>query len=447
MKPLKQSVAVIGSGPSSYIAAKRLIQFGYRPIIFIIPEDEYLLEKNKVSVGLQIRKNLPETSLFNQSHRFLPGIQQNGTNITETFAIGGLANMWGGVCYPDSREEMSKIGITNQQYLKFTEYLAGELQISNLNSRIWNEFVSPSKNSLTWGVPSLAKKEHNIAWNPRNEWEKLVEIGAEIVQGYVENCRENPVGVAIEYRGSSGNLSERNFDYVIAAMGPFGNAKLLLRINQNIKKLEIKDSAVEYRMVLTKRFKKTFTDEFPELCMKVNKYIDAPEEQVQVYTQFYPLTSKKLSFVSPWYLRCLIAPLWYFARYFTEIALVMYSQDCSDSIEFSMSKGGEFFSSRIPASSNKKIARKVFRKSLKSINRVYLPIKLLGAPGTSVHSGAFIESAPEIDLHAGIGAEINKIQFVGAASLSRVPVGPITFSALMQTLLSVERIIEAKSHL
>ncbi len=443
MKPWTQSVAIIGSGPSSFIAAKRLIQFGYKPTIFIIPEDESLLKNRKGSTGIQIRKNLPESPLFDQSHRFMPEIQQKNTNITETFATGGLGNMWGGVCFPDSREEMSKLGITHLQYLDFTEYLVSELQISNFDSPIWKEFATPSKNSLMLGVPSLAKKEDNTAWNPRDEWDKLVELGAEIVWGFVENCKESLLNVRVEYRDACEHFTVKDFDYVIAAMGPFGNARLFLKLNPSIKKIEIKDSAVEYRIVLTKKFKKNFTDEFPEQCMKVNAHMDDSIEPVQVYTQFYQLTNKKLSFVSPWYFRLLVAPFWNLVRHFTEIALVMYSQDCSASIDFSLSEEGQYSSSSVPANLDKKIARKLFRKSLRSINRIYLPIKLLGAPGTSVHSGAFIKSTPTIAHLDGMGSVASKIQFVGASNLSRVPVGPITFSALMQTMFTVDRIIEA----
>jgi hypothetical protein len=443
VKSWTKSVAIIGSGPSSFIAAKRLIQFGYKPTIFIIPEDESLLKNRKGSIGIQIRKDLPGSRLFDQSHRFMPEIQQESTNITETFATGGLGNIWGGVCFPDSREEMSKLGITHQQYLDYTEYLVSELQINNFDSPIWKEFTTPSKNSLMLDIPSLAKKEDNTAWNPRDEWDKLVELGAEIVWGFVENCKESPLNVRVEYRDACERLTLRDFDYVIAAMGPFGNARLLLKLNPIMKKIEIKDSAVEYRIVLTRKFKKTFTDEFPERCMKLNAYIDDGIESIQVYAQFYQLTNKKLSFVSPWYFRFLVAPFWNLVRHFAEIALVMYSQDCSDSINFSISEEGQLSSSRVPANSDKKIARKLFRKSLSRVNRIYLPIKLLGAPGTSVHSGAFVKSTPTITDLGGMVTGASKIQFVGASSLSRVPVGPITFSALMQTLFTVDRIIEA----
>ena len=443
MIPGTQSVSIIGSGPSSFIAAKRLIQFGYKPTIFVIPEDESLLKNRGRSIGIRIRKNLPESRLFDRSHRFMPKIQQKSTNITETFATGGLGNMWGGVCFPDSREEMSKLGITHQQYLDFTEYLVSELQISNFDSQIWQEFATPSKDSLVLGVPSLAKNEDSIAWNPRDKWDKLVELGAEIVWGFVENCKESSLNVTVEYKDACERLTVRDFDYVIAAMGPFGNARLFLKLNPIMKKIEIKDSAVEYRLVLTRKFKRTFTDEFPERCMKFNTYMDDSIEPVQVYTQFYQLTNKKLSFLSPWYFRFLVAPFWNLVRHFTEIALVMYSQDCSDSIDFSLSEEGEFSSSRVPAKSDKKIARELFRKSLRSVNRIYLPIKLLGAPGTSVHSGAFIKSTPTFADLDGMGSVESKIHFAGASSLPRVPVGPITFSALMQTLFSVDRIIEA----
>jgi hypothetical protein len=428
-------IAILGSGPTAYIAAKKFLDSGVTPTVFMIRENSDSCEKDPDIYQFPHNLSRPDKREFFRKKMDFPGVQALNASIAETKLIGGLGNFWGGVCFPVSYEELSRIGISRSQYDEYSHELIRTLNISSIENHLWREFESPSNSEYIYDKPILAMGTLNSAWNPRFLWNELVQRGAKIVWGYVEECVESEKAVAIFYRSNNDTIKNLEFEYVFSALGPFGNAKLILKHSPHLEKVMISDSAVEYRLVLTKFSRKSFDINFPVGCLRINGAWRTKMPENNLYIQFYELTNELLQFITPLYLRMLVTPFWLVLRYFTEIAVMLYPEESSDSIKLSLRTDGSFEFSSEEKKGQKNTTNPKFRRYMWKVGRISLPIKIRQEPGSSVHSGAIFSRNTKL-------IPSKRIQYLGSSSLARIPAGPITFASLLQCMFAVDTVLK-----
>jgi hypothetical protein len=349
--------------------------------------------------------------------------------------LGDWVIFGGGVGFPESYEELSRIGISRSQYDEYSHELIRTLNISSIDNHLWREFESPSNSDYIYDKPVLAMGMLNSAWNPRFLWNELQQRGVKIVWGYVEECVESEKSVIIFYRSNNGAIENLEFEYVFSALGPFGNAKLILKHAPDLEKIIISDSAVEYRLVLTKFSRKSFNVNFPVGCLRINGAGRTKMPEDNLYIQFYELTNQLLQFITPLFLRILVTPFWLVLRYFTEIAVMLYPQESSDSIKLSLGTDGSFVFSPEERKGQKKTSNPTFRRYMWKVGRICLPVKVRQGPGSSVHSGAIFSRNTKLMLS-------KRIQYLGSSNLARIPAGPITFASLLQCMFAVDQVLK-----
>jgi hypothetical protein len=100
MFPNPPRFAILGSGPTAYIAAKKFLDSGVTPTVFMIRENSDSCEKDPNIYQFPHNLSHPDKKEFFRKKVDFPGVLALNTSIAETKLIGGLGNFWGGGRFP-----------------------------------------------------------------------------------------------------------------------------------------------------------------------------------------------------------------------------------------------------------------------------------------------------------------------------------------------------------
>lgn len=435
----KINIAVIGAGPTALISVLELQKLGFDVTIIAPPEKNYKRNYQISNLTKIVKKDrISKDFIYSKFSKNLE-VKQSRTNFLETPAMGGLSNIWGGICFPQSKKEDKLTYITSQERKQITSYLIKFLNITNTNSQLWKFFEhSHSSKRIIKDLPSVAVLEGNV-WNAAPLFKKIDKL--KIIFGEAINIKpyNNQLKITILKRNK---LHYKVFDRVFVACGPIGDAKLILNSIPDNSQLEIKDSSTEYHLLFRfSKSKKLATLMVPSECA----VFLGDQNQIQAYAQIYPISQQLAESIIFWRSN-------FFTKYFCKIinkffvaAIVFYPEIISKS--FIVKKTIKGFETYTEKESHKvKQKRKLGKLRQKSFRELgYRPthVKMRNKPGSGLHSGAFLFNGIfNYGRCPGAGIEFNNVHFLGASTLPSIPAGPITFVALINCIYTVRRVVK-----
>ncbi len=428
-----KSVLIIGAGPSAYISAKTCLDKGLE-VTVVNPDMRSWQNKNdsKLKEKIILKHRFDQKPLY--LHPLKIGkINSRTVDIFETFIVGGLSEIWGGVFFPPTSTE---IGLEHLELIKFNEALnfIEEHIDFDKNNEIYKKLRStedlPRKLE---GQPVIAHSQSypDLNWTAANLFHGKEFSSMKFIDGLVLSIKqdvENTVEVKIVNR--SDEIQVVTFNKVILAAGVFGSARILLSSLPSLNSMEIFDSTVSYGLGLnlTRKPSKKFKDLMsPEFIMIEFTKSNQPKFFIQVYT----ISKEMIKSLKYQIFHNLLIKV--ISMFGLNLRLVMVFQPSKKSKSILMkSENGRLHAKSIRAKQWDKFL--FYKKMQIFFNLKLIPIVpfMSAKAGAGVHSGAYIP--PNYSLHDGViptdWAKWPDVHVVGSASLPSVPTGPIMFAAM-----------------
>ena len=262
----KENIAVIGAGPLALVTVLELQKYTKR-ITLIYPSQSCLKVSKKPQLSFKMIQKDRSTKKFAYSKFDGPlKVSQKDTNFLETSALGGLSNLWGGVCFPQIKKENSLKYINSKEKSEIESYLLKLLNISNSKSQLWQYFtLDKVLQKVISGPPSIARSKKGT-WNAINKLQRLK--GIKIVEGEAISIKKMmpKIGIEVLIQNQSHIMI---FDRVFVACGPIGDAKLVLNSIPQKSKVEIQDSKTEYQLLFKRCKNYQYKKYVRGVCMQI----------------------------------------------------------------------------------------------------------------------------------------------------------------------------------
>lgn len=435
----KENIAVIGAGPLALVTVLELQKYTNR-ITLIYPPQNCRKESKKLCLTFKIIQKDRSTKRFAYS-KFDASLKvsQKNTNFLETSALGGLSNLWGGVCFPQIKKESSLKYIDSKEKLEIESYLVKLLNISNSKSQLWQYFTldKPPQKILS-GLPSIARSKKGT-WSAINQLQKLK--GIKVVEGEVMSIKKMVPKMGIEILIKNHN-DIMMFDRIFVACGPIGDAKIVLNSLPKRSRIEIQDSRTEYQLLLKRykdhQYKKLMIPSKCTYFMKQNGF-------VRSYVQIYPLSQQLIESLPLIRINRITKKLIKFLSRFLHAAIIFYpTHQSKPFIVEQTRKGFKSYTEKKPW--RRKVIKAKESMSNKDFNSIgYKPIftRIKNKPGSGVHSGSFLfKNNFDYGRIPGNKRDFPNLHFVGSSTLPSIPTGPVTLSALTNGIYIVRKVFK-----
>ena len=483
-------IAVIGSGPSGWIATKKLVESGHEVSVFDPALDISLMK----SLGIiENKKLIAGKELHGSDYPYRPFPQ--GPTLTEvrvkalnSFAEGGLSLVWGATMLPYSESDVKNWPISfsdlddGYRYVsrnvplssredslskKYTLYSSqAQLVPSSRIARIVDQFAAQNDNELLIGYSRLAVKvsdgksdgctycgkcltgcPSDFIWHaPRIDTSKV----RNHIRNRVLSIQEDLEGITIKSVNAMGQLeNSEHFERVILGAGPIETFRILATSRIVSNKAIMRDSNTFFLPVyLSRKFKlppeKTFT--LSQAFVRIEPR-NLPAAQLQLY-EFSPDLVQRAKKILPMGNLIPDAILNLVLRRMV-VAIGYLDSESSTSMEISLMDNQNVYieSKKINLwKLRKRVAPyvKTFRKKTRKIG--IHPISLLtkfSSPGEGVHFGSWLPMGNDADL-LGRPEGHKSIHVIDSSVLPSIPAGAMTFTVMANSSRIVDEIIAGK---
>ena len=434
----REKVAIIGSGPSALVCISELKNKVSEITVFSPTGYSSADTGDEGQSFTLVRKDRFEKKEVYSKFLHSLQIKQDGTNFIESHTIGGLSEIWGGICLPQHYSERARELCPESEYIEILKDICNELSITGSTGEVWEFFTTnaTSRNSIL-GKPPIALKNSEI-WSSREKINQLHANGLELISSEVLKIEVKGENNVVTFH-QDGAIAVREFDRIFVACGPIGDAKLILNSFPQIRKIEIADSATEYKVLFkfnfTTKFKKKMRPDFVGAIL-------GSDNKIETYLQIYPISRQLLRSLPFEKMQFVIRPFFILVSKFISIGMIFRGSSNSNSFVIAKTEDGFISMPTKNLTKNKRVNRKISTLILK-FGYLNTPFKIMNKPGTGIHSGAFI---PSLNFNYGrlaeLGIDAQKIHFVGASSLLVLPTGPITVSAMANSIYITRKTIK-----
>lgn len=434
----KEKVAVIGSGPSALVCISELINKVSEITLFSPTGISSSNQDSENDIFPLVRKDrFVKKEVYS---KFSPSLRtrQMGTGFIESHSIGGLSEIWGGVCLPQHYSEREQGGIPEPEYTEILQEICDRLSLTKRDGKVWEFFKTNSRlRKSILGEPPITLKGDEI-WSAKEEINEMCARGIEFIDSEVLRVEKKGEMQIVQFY-QDGEICLREFDRIFVACGPVGDAKLILNSFPQILDVKIADSSTEYRILLKFNFSQKLRNKMrPDLVGA----IIGENQRIESYLQIYPISEQMLASLPFKRIQVFSRPFFYLVSKFISIGMIFKNAESSRSFEITRADIG-FVSRPRKSPSNYKFASSKISSLIFQFGYLNTLIKIKNKPGTGIHSGAFISSR---DFNYGklseFGVDAGKLHFVGASSLPVLPTGPITVSAMANSIYITRKIIK-----
>jgi hypothetical protein len=368
----------------------------------------------------------------------------NEVEITETTAYGGLSHVWGGVSFLPPNVQKYLPFMSMDEISSILLELTKLLNFSHTNSEVWDLHAQHNFQSTsisTQHVPQLVDEFSNV-WNAALAWERLDGTLINFIEGHVTSFEQSKIGqISLKVESTDGTIQVHECEKLFVAAGPFGNAKLILKSQDHLNELHLRDSNVYYQLFLDLSFKQKYTIKMnPSRIFLMRNEAKSYKE---LYIQFYSVSEQLIESIKfkNWH-----QPLKMIGRIsasFICIGLIFRPCEKSKGIILQSSKVGLFRARVFPAEMKSPCIGLPWSKLIRT-GLVPTPFLLRAKVGAGVHSGAYMSIDPHRAKLGLCNEQVsgwNNIHFLGSSNLARIPAGPITLLGLCQSLFVTRNVI------
>jgi choline dehydrogenase-like flavoprotein len=484
-------IAVIGSGPSGWIAAKKLTESGHEVSVFDPALDDSLMN----SLGIiENKKLIAGKELHGSDYPYRPfphgpGLTEIRAKTLNSFAQGGLSLVWGATMLPYSASDVKNwpinfsdlddgykfvsknVPISSQKDSLSNKYFCYSSQAplvpSNRITRIVDQLSKQHGNELIIGYSRLAVKVSDgksdgciycgqcLTGCPSDFIWHAPKIDSSKVKNHVKNrvisIREEVDGISIQSMNRTGQLeNSEHFERVILGAGPIESFRILATSRMVSNKAVMKDSNTFFLPIyLSRRFRlppdKTFT--LSQAFVRIEPH-NLPAAQLQLY-EFSPdlvERAKKIlplgSFIPDYFLKLVLRRM--------VVAIGYLDSGKSTPMEISLTESGNVLikSKKLNIwKLRKRIAPyiKIFNKKSRKLGiRPLFLFAKFSRPGEGVHFGSWLPMGSEADL-LGRPRGHKLIHVIDSSVLPTIPAGAMTFTVMANSSRIVDQLINGEN--
>jgi ferredoxin len=484
-------VAVVGSGPSGWIVAQKLIDLGHNVTIFdpALNGDSAVSSLKAVNKKLLAGKLLHGSDFPFRAFPHGPAMKEEGSKTLTSNAQGGLSLVWGATMLPYCEADIKSWPIDFIQLKSGYEYVSQKIPLSsrkdalsekyvNFSSqepllaspridKIINKLSSTSSPDVLIGYSRLAVKVTTLKSQgcfycgqcltgcPSDFIWHAPRIGLSELVGYVENrvisIKETSDGVSITSVDLDGKVEESGpFDRLFLGAGPIESFRILATSNLVSKTAVMKDSATFFiPILLSKSFdlppEKAFT--LSQAFMRIEAGI-LPAAQIQLYEYSEDLIGRARKtlpfgqFIPSFVLRSVLQRM--------VVGIGYLDSEASTTMKISLEDNQDV---RISAD-NLSIARhrkraKPYIQRFSKVSKQFgiTPLFILtkfSRPGEGVHYGSWLPMGIGADL-LGRPMGVERIHVIDSSVLPSIPAGAITFSIMANAVRIIDEMVETKN--
>jgi hypothetical protein len=482
-------VAVIGSGPSGWIAAKKLIELGHDVTVLdsaLVESDPYRKEDSRGSSSLSKKLFFGSDLPYRMFPTGNSPIAQ-GVNPISSFARGGLSLVWGATMLPYCSADTSKwpieISNFNSRYTEIAKYVPITGNSDGL-SRVYGDFISrrgilpstrvvkflegcnrtPTK-TIHVGLSRLAVETGKdeikgcvycnkcIGGCPTNQiWNTQAPIsGVSYIKMRVTRLAEDDSGVTVEgYRIDGTKSLENSFEKIFMACGPIETFTILAASGLVVDQALLKDSATFFLpMVALPRLGNAKNNSFglAQIFLRLDKTPSNPASQFQIYEYSDDLISRAQKAV-PFgrlipdsllkvILKRMVVAIGYLDG--EDSPSIMMRLLKNGSVHLEVNNDGNGVDSR---SQSIKLAIRKFGGFARKNG--LMPMGFLtqvAQPGEGVHFGSWLPMGEKSDL-LGRPKGSQNIHVIDSSVLPSIAPGPITFTVMANAMRIVEGVAQ-----
>jgi len=442
---LQKKVAIIGAGPTGYIAALTALKLGYKvelidPWIFAEPSPN-----EDIDVGVKTRFG------SSKMHYYPPEYVGNDNSLTiaATSVVGGFTTIWGAGLsfdkdcfkkeYDDDQINLAEISVrevfqgfdgphfVSKRFMKLLSKRNNGFSMSQLA-------ISASRCNLSGkcmtGCPETA------IWSCEPQWKELVQSQITLQKGFAKTLEEvdNHVHVAVE---SEKKVEIHKYDYVLVACGAVASASLGQRSGLFPESIEIGETAISYMpIVLLNQIKPYVESRFTLSQVFYSK--STSRENQRIWLSLFEASSflkeqaelklgKKFSLIPNRLWGYLGVGIHYSPELLSNKMILDFREGVSVvSVKDAPKRLNRYFW---------KIFQKIGLDFCRNGILIYPNLRIKGQAGGSYHLGHLTCGGKNLLDTDGKARSDSRVSFVDSLSLSELPTGPITAIAMMNAWL------------
>ena len=478
-------IAVIGSGPSGWLATKKLIELGHDVTVIdtgLLESDPYKKE-NRVQSSSLSKKLLFKSDLPYRMFPFGPIRIASEVNPITSFAPGGLSLVWGGTMLPYCSADTQDWPIEISQFDSKYAEISRQLPITGISdglSEIYGDFISrrgifPSSRVVKFlencnrrpvtqfavGLSRLAVETGqgvnkgcvycnkciggcptNFIWNSKELISRATYLKFRVIKLKEASSYVSIEGIAL----NGANLLEESFEKVYLACGPIESFTILARSGIANASVVLKDSSTFFfPMIALPRLGRSKNNSFglAQIFLRLDETKDNPATQFQIYEYSDDLISRAknalpfgklfpkrlLKFVLE---RMMVAIGYLDGGVSPSIQMTLLE---NNDVNLNVNKDGNSLHDR-----NRSIRRSIYNLGKFSKKNGLVPLRFLtqvAQPGEGVHFGSWLPMGDKSDL-LGRPNGTQNIHVIDSSVLPSIAPGPITFTIMANALRIVE---------
>jgi hypothetical protein len=485
------NVAVIGSGPSGWIVAQKLMDLGHNVTIFdpALNADSTIASREEMTKKLLAGKLLHGSDFPYRAFPHGPAIKEEGSKTLTSYAQGGLSLVWGATMLPYCAADIKNWPIEFNQLKSGYEYVSQKIPLSSRKDALSEKYdnfssqepllASPRIDRIIQNLSSTRSQDVLIGYSrlavkvttlksqgcfycgqcltgcPSDFIWHAPKIATSVLVGYVENrvisVKETSDGVSITSVNMDGKVQESGpYDKLFLGAGPIESFRILATSNLVSKTAVMKDSATFFiPILLSKSFnlppEKAFT--LSQAFVRIEAS-SLPAAQIQLYEYSEDLIDRARktlpfgrfipSFIFRWVLRRMVVGIGYL------------HSEASTAMKISLEENQDvrIFSDNLSIARHRKRTKpyiQTFGKLSKKfgIRPLFLLTKF-SRPGEGVHYGSWLPMGDTADL-LGRPVGVERIHVIDSSVLPSIPAGAITFTIMANAVRIIDEMVETKN--
>jgi NAD-dependent dihydropyrimidine dehydrogenase PreA subunit len=459
-------VAIIGSGPTGLIAAQRALELDFEvdlidPWLDPLMPNQTSSQQSKKMGSLAKKAKFGSTAMYGYRSDLIELEDEHHLPVSET--IGGLSSVWGANLWFPNFDELGLPDIEKQRYLESqaevlkrlkmigSQRLSSLFKLENLahvplSERLMNIEMNFSADLSSGYLGSsllavnraacilcgqcLSGCPTNAIFNAASDWEVLLKSNrVNLIKGIAQKIN---VDRSIQLVDSLDHQPGRCYDKVFIACGAIASTALLQRSGFVPEKLQLKDTQVFYIPFFMN--KRNIGNQAPFTLAQLF-YRSANMDQgvhISIYESSASIKeriSQKVGFLAN------LVPNFIWNRVLAGIGFV--SSDLSGKITLDY-KLGKTIVNTLPSPRTTRAIWKILSAEKKSFKGTGLRFFTFGIVvpnvGASYHVGSLIDTEGKFVLNSsGNVPGTTGIYVVDSAALPKLPIGPITLGAMINS--------------
>jgi hypothetical protein len=438
-------ILIVGAGPSAYVSTLTCLELNFKVSVLNPQMEQWTSYKESNLLKKLILKKRNESTLF-KTPVDITDIESKKVDVFENFYSGGLSELWGGVFLPPLSGKEFLVEHTIDELDQAINFIQNQIFIDGQDSQVYQAYRTRGlQNKKVNSSPSIAKSRinKNKNWSAREGFSTINSKNVNYIDGFLQSVQQKSDNkVEVCYRNDYGHEYLLEFDKVFLATGVFGTARILFDNISDINEIKVSDSKVSYGLGVFLGLKVESKMKKQMSPYAIQAY-GAANGEARRFAQVYEISEELIDSIKYRFLRACVIQVNKILINRLRLVMIFSASDVSDGIVIKRGDN-KLIASKNKSKKPKQIIDIDFIKPFIGNQILPFPLKMSFKPGAGVHNGAF-RIAMGQDNESKQCNEIqhwSDIHILGSASMTRIPAGPIMFSAMVNSRLITMNVLK-----